>query len=312
LTGEQPPLIVLLGPTAIGKTSLALKLAQALDGEIIGADSRQVYLHMDIGTAKPTSADRDTVPHHLINFLDPADQLTLARYQEMTYATVDDIHARGKVPLLVGGTGQYLTAVIEGWSIPGVPPNDALRAELEAYADLHGKDALYERLQRIDPDAAVKIHPNNVRRVVRALEVCIEAGERISVLQRKKPPPYRILELGLRYERQLLYDRADKRVDQMMARGFLAEVQALLDMGYDRNLPSMSGLGYVQLVRHLLDQMSLADAVEDTKIATHQYIRRQLTWFRGHNPDVVWHNIETLDEQAIINDCKRWLQGEQA
>jgi len=310
LTGNYPPLIVLLGPTAIGKTSLALKMAQTLNAEIIGADSRQVYRYMDVGTAKPTHADRALVSHHLVDFLDPADQLTLARYQEMTYATIDDIHARGRVPLLVGGTGQYLTAVIEGWSIPEVPPNDALRAELEAYADEHGKQALYDRLARIDPDAAVKIHPNNVRRVVRALEVCIEAGERISILQQKKPPQYRILELGLRFERQLLYDRADKRVDQMMDRGFLAEVRRLLDMGYSRDLPSMSGLGYVQLVGHLLDGLPLDEAIADTKIATHQYIRRQLTWFRGHNPAAIWHDVATLDAQAIIDKCKRWLQGD--
>lgn len=309
MAGDNNPLIVLTGPTSIGKTGLAVEMALALGAEIIGADSRQVYKHMDIGTAKPTTSDRERVPHHLIDFLDPADQLTLARYQQMVYNLVDQLHMQGKVPMLVGGTGQYVTAVVEGWSIPEVPPNVALRKELETYAEEYGKQALYDRLQKIDPNAAVKIHPNNVRRVVRSLEVCIETGERISVLQQKKPPPYRILELGLRMERQYIHERADRRVDQMIQRGFLAEVQQLLAMGYDRNLPSMSGLGYVELVRHILDDLPLEQAVHDTKIATHQYIRRQLTWFRGHDNGIVWHNVEEMDSNAIIDDCRHWLQA---
>lgn len=309
MAGDNNPLIVLTGPTSIGKTGLAVEMALALGAEIIGADSRQVYKHMDIGTAKPTTSDRERVPHHLIDFLDPADQLTLARYQQMVYNLVDQLHMQGKVPMLVGGTGQYVTAVVEGWSIPEVPPNVALRKELETYAEEYGKQALYDRLQKIDPNAAVKIHPNNVRRVVRSLEVCIETGERISVLQQKKPPPYRILELGLRMERQYIHERADRRVDQMIQRGFLAEVQQLLAMGYDRNLPSMSGLGYVELVRHILDDLPLEQAVHDTKIATHQYIRRQLTWFRGHDNGIVWHNVEEMDPNSIIDDCRRWLQA---
>lgn len=309
MAGDNNPLIVLTGPTSIGKTGLAVEMALALGAEIIGADSRQVYKHMDIGTAKPTTSDRERVPHHLIDFLDPADQLTLARYQQMVYNLVDQLHMQGKVPMLVGGTGQYVTAVVEGWSIPEVPPNVALRKELETYAEEYGKQALYDRLQKIDPNAAVKIHPNNVRRVVRSLEVCIETGERISVLQQKKSPPYRILELGLRMERQYIHERADRRVDQMIQRGFLAEVQQLLAMGYDRNLPSMSGLGYVELVRHILDDLPLEQAVHDTKIATHQYIRRQLTWFRGHDNGIVWHNVEEMDPNSIIDDCRRWLQA---
>lgn len=307
LAGKQLPLIVILGPTAVGKTRLAIQLAQAVEGEIIGADSRQVYRHMTIGTAKPAPEDQRQIPHHLIDIIDPAANLSLARYQEMAYNTIDAIHAKDKIPLLVGGTGQYITAVTEGWSIPEVPPNEALRAELEAFAEQEGAEALYRRLAQADPVAANRIHPNNVRRVIRALEVCLETGEPISVLQQKESPPYSILELGLTMERPKLYERADRRVDTMMQCGFLEEVRSLLESGYDRDLPSMSGLGYAQLAAHLLDGIPLARAVDETKIATHAYIRRQFTWFRGHDNGIVWHNVEYADVDRIIAAAVRWL-----
>jgi tRNA dimethylallyltransferase len=289
-----------LGPTAIGKTWLAIQLAQALDGEIVSADSRQVYRFMNIGTAKPTPEEQAQVPHHLIDFIDPADVLSLARYQEMAYAAIDDILARGLIPLLVGGTGQYITAVTEGWSIPEIPPNEELRAELATFAETRGVQALHDRLSQLDPDAAANIHPNNVRRVVRALEVYLESGERISELQRKMPPPYTIVELGLTTERQKLYDRADHRVDCMLQQGFLAEVRQLLDMGYNRKLPSLSGLGYRQLAMHVLDDVPLEEAIQITKNATHDFIRRQYTWFRGHDNGIVWHNVEDIDFEAFM------------
>ncbi len=301
------PLIVVLGPTAIGKTGLALKLAQALNGEIIGADSRQVYHYMDIGTAKPTPMQRSSVPHHLVDFIAPDDNLTLARYQALAYAQIDLLHTQGKLPLLVGGTGQYISAVTEGWSIPEVPPNMVFRAELEAYAGAGGGAALHRHLTIVDPEASVKIHPNNVRRVIRALEVYEMTGERISDLQRKKPPPYAILELGLYMERHRLQARADRRVDQMMATGFLMEVRRLLASGFRRDLPSMSGLGYAQLAAYLLDDLPLEQAIADTKTATHQFIRRQLTWFRGHDNGILWHNVEQAHLPDILAMCKKWL-----
>lgn len=309
MTGEHAahrPLIVLLGPTASGKTQLAIALAQAINGEIVGADSRQVYRYMDIGTAKPTPEERAQAAHHLVDFLDPADTLSLARYQEMAYAAIDDIHARGRVPLLVGGTGQYITGVIEGWTVPRVPPNETLRAELEDFAQTHGPQALYDRLQQLDPDAATKIHSNNTRRVIRALEVCMESGERISTLQQKKPPPYTLMEHGLTLERQTLYDRADLRVDRMMETGFLGEVRHLLDMGYDRALPALGSLGYQQLAQHLLDGVSLDEAILATKTATHNFIRRQLSWFRGHDSGIMWHNVQQdITESFVVTVLKQ-------
>lgn len=310
-TQHKKPLIVLVGATAVGKTQLALAIAQAVDGEIVGADSRQVYQGMAIGTAQPTPEQRAIVPHHLVDFITPDDNLSLARYQRLAYDTIDGIHQRGKVPLLVGGTGQYVTAVVEGWTIPEVPPNEALRAELEVFAgqDEKSRLMLYERLRAIDPESTLNIHPNNVRRVIRAIEVHHETGIPFSHFQRKNPPNYDILELGVELERQLLYDRADLRVDLMMDDGFLAEVEDLLQAGYSPDLPSMSGIGYQQLVNYLADKITLETAVLETKHATHDFIRRQLTWFRKYQTDFLWHNVEQVNSQSIVDDCVDWLEG---
>lgn len=291
-------LLVLLGATATGKTALALRLAQALDGEIIGADSRQIYRHMPVGTAQPTPEQLALVPHHLIGFVDPAHSLALAEYQDLALRAIADISTRGKLPILVGGTGQYITAIVEGWAIPRIPPNPALRAELEAYAQAEGTQALYARLATLDPEYASKTHPNNVRRVVRALEVCLESGATMTELQRKTPPPYDIRTLGVFLPREQLYPRADARVDAMMRDGFLQEVQSLLAMGYNRHLPSMSGLGYAELCTHLLDSLPLETALERTKFNTHDFIRRQDVWFRGHDNGILWHNSEDLGQDS--------------
>lgn len=308
LAGERP-LIVILGPTAAGKTHAAIALAQALDGEIIGADSRQIYRHMDIGTAKPTPVEQAAARHHLIDLVDPDQTLSVAEYQHLAYDAVDDVHSRGKLPLLVGGTGQYISAVIEGWSIPQVAPNDMLRAELEAFAAAHGSEALHARLGAVDRDAAARIDHQNVRRVVRALEVCIETGRRISELQQKRPPPYIIAQYGVTLDRSALYARADARITHMMAAGFLDEVRDLLARGYDRRLPSMSGIGYAQLAEHLLDGAPLDDALERTRTLTHDFIRRQFTWFRKHNPAVTWYDSHETSPAAMVNAARRWLDG---
>ncbi len=306
LTGK--PLLVILGATAVGKTEFALALAQALDGEIIGADSRQIYTLMDIGTAKPSLEERARVPHHLIDLIPPDGDLSLANYQRLAYTAINEIHARGKLPLLVGGTGQYITAVIEGWSPPEVPPNPELRAELEAFAATHGWEALFARLLAIDPDAQAFIDPRNVRRVVRAIEVTQLTDKPFSAQRQKQPPPYQVYQYGLTMDREQLYERADRRVDAMLAAGFLDEVRRLLDAGYPRTLPSMSGLGYRELAAHLLDGTPLAEAIMLTKNATHNFVRRQLTWFRGHDPGILWHNRDSMDTDALILAIERRLQ----
>ncbi len=307
MTGEARPLVIVLGPTGVGKTSLAIELAQSLGGEIVGADSRQIYQHMDIGTAKPTAAQQALVPHHLIDFVAPDYSLSLAEYQDAAYRCIDDLHQRGVLPLLVGGSGQYISAVEEGWSIPRVPPNPEIRAELEAYVASRSPVALHERLRSVDPLSAERIHPNNTRRVIRALEVQIVSGRPISELQRKRPPPYRIIRLGLTLPRSSLYPRVDRRVDEMFAAGFVAEVQGLLDMGYDRALPSMSGLGYLEIAGHLLDDIPLEQAIERTKFSTHEFIRQQDVWFRGHDNGILWHNVEDLDSDALTQTLRKWL-----
>jgi tRNA dimethylallyltransferase len=299
---------VILGPTAVGKTALSLALASALSGEIVSADSRQIYRYMDIGTAKPTPAERAALPHHLLDVVNPDETLTMAEYQILANAAILDIHQRNKLPLLVGGTGQYITALLQGWTTPRVPPNPAFRAELETFAAEQGSEALHQRLRQLDPIAAEAIDHRNIRRVIRALEVIDATGQAFSEQRRKNPPSYDVLQYGLTMERERLYIRADQRVDVMMAQGFLEEVQGLLAMGYSRDLPSMSGLGYAQLAAHLLDGMSLANAITDTKMATHNFIRQQYTWFRGHDNGILWHNSELLDVAALVTMTREWLE----
>jgi tRNA dimethylallyltransferase len=308
VTTPDRPLVVILGATATGKTSLAIALAQQLNGEIISADSRQIYREMDIGTAKATPQQQALIPHHLIDVVNPDEVLSAAEYRTQALQAIDDIHARGKLPFLVGGTGQYITMVTEGWSPPSVAPDEALRAELEAYAAQYGAAALYDRLVHIDAEAAQAIHPNNVRRTIRALEVYYMTGQPFSQQRGKNPPPYRLYMMGLKPDRDVLYARADARVDSMMEEGFLKEVQRLLNRGYDRNLPSMTGLGYAELTSHLLDGEPLEGAIQRTKHNTHDFIRRQEVWFRGHDRGIVWHNGEKIDTGAIQTTLHNWLK----
>ena len=308
MVGETAPLIVILGPTAVGKTDLAIVLAEALNGEIISADSRQIYRYMDIGTAKPSPEQTARIRHHMSDFVDPDVSLSLAEYQEAALGAIGSIHKMGKVPFLVGGTGQYISAIVEGWHIPQVAPNPALRAQLEAEAEQVGLQAFHARLKHVDPDAAERIHPNNVRRVVRALEVYLETGQPISVQQRKVPPPFRILTLGLKLERETLYQRADTRVDTMIQMGLLEELRTLLDHGYQRRLPSMTGLGYAEFAAHLLDDLPFEEAVRRIKFNTHDFIRRQEIWFRGHDHGILWHNVDDIVHDTFIEKLTQWLQ----
>ena len=309
-TAPLPPLVVILGPTASGKTALAIQVAQALDAEIINADSRQIYRHMDIGTAKPTLAERAAAPHHLLDIVTPDQTYTLAEYQRAAYDTINDLQARDKLPLLVGGTGQYISAVIEGWSIPEVPPNPELRAELEAFATGHGAQALHHRLREADPDAAERIDHRNVRRVIRALEVYLETGTPITVLQRKTPPPYRVLQLGLTLPRDQLYAHIDARVERMVDDGLLAEVRALLEAGYTWDCPAMSGLGYIQWRPYLDGTITLPDVITAIQHETHAFVRRQYTWFNGHDTGLQWFNTNQTAPDDVIASIRHWLSTE--
>jgi tRNA dimethylallyltransferase len=302
------PLLVLLGPTAAGKTELALMLAQAFNGEIVGADSRQIYRGLDIGSAKPTAEQQARAPHHLVDVVAPDETLPLAGYLARANAAIAEIAARGRLPLLVGGTGQYLTALTEGWQTPQVAPDPALRAELEDYAREHGIQALYARLLEADPSAEAFVDRQNMRRVVRALEVTMTTGQPFSAQRRRTPPPYAIFQVGLTMAREALYARADLRLEQMMAAGFLDEVRGLLAQGFERRLPSMSALGYRQLAAHVLDGEPLEAALERTRFATHDFIRRQYTWFRGHDSGILWLEAEDA-APALLEATGRWLEA---
>lgn len=290
------PLLVLVGPTAVGKTAVSLRIASMYNGEIISADSRLFYRRLDIGTAKPTPAERAQIPHHLIDICAPDETLSLGEYQQMAYAAIDAVLQRGRLPILVGGTGQYVEAVVSGWGIPRVPPQPALRAALEKL----GGAELARWLALLDPTAAAAIDPRNVRRLVRALEVTLVSGQPISALQSKTPPSYRIVIIGLHRPRTSLHKRIDQRVDEMMAAGLLAEVSALRQAGYGRYLPAMSGLGYRQLYAHLEGEMTLAEAVQRIKFETHRFVRQQYTWFRLDDPRITWFDLETVDGETAV------------
>jgi tRNA dimethylallyltransferase len=299
-------LLVICGPTATGKTDLAITLAQHVGGEIVNADSRQVYRSMDIGTAKPTPAQRAAAPHHLLDVVDPDEPFTLADYLERAHNAIAGILTRGGLPIVVGGTGLYVRALAQGFAVPRVPPDPRLRAELEALAEAEGSPALLARLRRSDPHTAATIDARNPRRLIRAIEVAEATGVSFAT-QRMARPRYDTLVLGLSADRALLYERADRRVDAMMAAGFLDEVAALDARGYSPDLPALSGLGYRQLGEHLRGARTLDDAVQATKLATHGFIRRQLTWFR-REPGIHWLDIAhgNVVAQAIVQ-AEQWL-----
>ncbi len=293
------PLIAILGPTASGKTALALSLAASFPIEVVSADSRQVYRGMDIGTAKPTGEERERVKHWLLDAVDPDDPFTLAQYQRLAYDAIEDIHDRGRLPLLVGGTGLYVRAVLEGLCIPEVPPNPDLRGELERQADAEGYLALHARLHELDPAAAEHIDARNVRRVIRALEVCYALGRPISAAQTAVPPPYRLLRIGISMPREQLYQRIDQRIDAMIEAGLVAEVQGLMARGYHLNLPSMSGLGYRQVGQYLRGEISLDESVALIRRDTRRFVRQQSNWFRADDPAIEWYEAsDGLDHQV--------------
>ena len=277
---RHQPLIAIVGPTAVGKTALAIRIAKRFGGEIVSADSRQVYRGMDIGTAKPSHAEQAEAPHHLIDVVDPDADFSLATYQDAAYATIAEITARGCLPILVGGTGQYQAAVLQGWQIPRVAPQPELRARLESEAEQHGVAALHARLANVDPAAAEGIMSTNLRRIIRALEVFEITGQPISAQQTMHPPPYRIQTIWLTLPVAQLYEQIDQRVDQMIASGLLAEVSQLLERGYRWELAAMSGLGYREFQPYFSSEQTLAEVVTRLKFNTHAFARRQPNWFR--------------------------------
>jgi tRNA dimethylallyltransferase len=289
-------LIAIVGPTGVGKTRLAIQLAQKFNGEIVNADSRQVYRFMDIGTAKPTKEEQPLVLHHLIDIINPDDDFSLAIYQRRAYTAILDIQNRGKLPFLVGGTGQYIWAVLEGWTIPKVSPDIEYRKSLEQKAS-EDASSLYHELQIHDPVAAEKIDPRNVRRVIRALEVT--RNKPFSQSIGKNPLPFEYSIIGLTMPRKDLYQRVDARVDEMLKQGFIDEVKKLIEMGFSLELPSMSSIGYREIGLYLQNRMTLDEAVYKIKTGTHRLIRHQYAWFKLSDNRIKWFNTSSFKESAV-------------
>ena len=292
---DSIPLVAIVGPTAVGKSELALRLAQRFDGEIVNADSRHVYRGLDLGTAKPTPAERALVAHHLVDVVDLSETYSLALYLDEANRAIHDIQSRGRLPLLVGGTGQYVWALLEGFRAPHVPPNAALRERLEAQAKDEGHDALWERLREVDPVSAERIDPRNVRRVVRALEVTLESGVPFSQARRREQPPYSSLVIGLTLERAELYRRIDARVDAMIVAGWPGEVARLMAAGHSPGLPAMAAIGYSDMAEYVTGKLSLQWAGDAIKLATHRFARRQYSWFRHRDPRISWLDAASPD-----------------
>jgi tRNA dimethylallyltransferase len=287
---SQPALIIVVGPTAVGKTEISLQLAERLGGEIVSADSRLFYRGMDIGTAKPTPAERQRVAHHLIDVADPDETWSLALFQRAAMNAIADIHKRGKLPFLVGGSGQYIHAVTHSWLPPATRPDARLRVVLDELAKSRGNEWLHGCLALLDPPAAAAIDLRNLRRTVRALEVVFSSGRRFSDQRGQGDSPYRLLTIGLIRPRPELYARVDARIDAMFAAGLLDEVSQLVEQGYSPDLPTMSAIGYRECGLVLKGEMSLEEAKVRMRKLTRTFVRRQANWFKALDTNINWHD----------------------
>ncbi len=309
------PLVVVLGPTAVGKSRFAVLLARRVDGEIVSADSAMVYRGLDVGTDKPGPADRAAVPHHLLDVVNPDEPFNVSDFVRLAAAAVDRILARGRLPLLVGGTGLWIRAFVAGYRLPPVPPDPRLRRRLAEEAERSGPEALHARLAALDPAGAAALDPRNVRRVIRALEISLATGSPASALAGlRSPPPYDALKVGLTRDREELYRLIEARVERQLAGGLVEEVRGLLARGYPAGLQAFQALGYKEVIAHLRGECSREEMVRALKRNTRRFAKRQLTWFR-REPDVVWFNLSTHPEEEVLETVasliagRRWTPG---
>jgi tRNA dimethylallyltransferase len=301
------PLVVILGPTGVGKSEIAIQLAERFNGEIVSADSRLFYRGMDIGTAKPTIEERLRVPHHLIDVADPDNIWSLGIFQREAIRAIKEIHLHRHLPFLVGGTGQFIYSIIKGWNIPAVEPNPHLRRVLTQWAEDIGAVEFHEKLAILDPQAAITIDPANSRRTVRALEVILTTGKRFSDQKKRGDTFYNHLLLGLSCPRAELYQRIDERISRMITSGFVEEVQHLMDHGYSPQLPTLTAIGYSEMVAYIQGEISLEEAIIKMKRRTRVFVRRQANWFKENDPQIHWFQTgkTTLDDMGeMIN---QWL-----
>ena len=304
-------LVAVIGPTAVGKSRLALRLAQDFDSEIVNTDSRQVYRYLDVGTAKPSRADRSLIPHHLIDIINPDEPFSLAIYHKLAGNIIEDIQRRRKLPLLVGGSGLYVWSIIEGWRIPQVPPDAQLRHRLETKAKEEGVYALYQELEKVDSMAAAKIMPTNLRRIIRALEICQATGQPVSQLWQKQALPFPVLIIGLTTQRDDLYRRIDSRVEEMVKQGLVDEVRDLMARGYSLDLASMSGIGYRQIGMFLQGKLDLPTAIQQMKYETHRFARHQYAWFHLDDTRIHWADVRDDIQKEATNLVKAFLANPQ-
>ena len=300
-------LVAVIGPTAVGKSQLAVQLAKDFNGEIVNADSRQVYRYMDIGTAKPGRDEQSLVPHHLIDIINPDEPFSLAIYQKLAGEAIEDIQQRHKLPLLVGGSGLYVWSIIEGWRIPQVPPDAEFRNRLETKVKEEGGYALYQELEKVDPVAATKIMPTNLRRIIRALEIYQATGQPVSQLWQKQTLLCPVLIIGVTMPRDDLYCRIDYRVEEMIKQGLVDEVKGLMAKGYKLNIPSMSGIGYRQIGMFLQGKLDLPAAIQQMKYETHRFARRQYAWFHLNDARIHWFDVCDDVQEKVNNPVKAFL-----
>lgn len=308
---SKPLVPVLVGPTASGKTSLSIRIAKALDGEIVSADSMQIYQKMPIGTAQPTEKEKQGIAHHMIGCIAPDQSFSVADYKEKALAVIQKILDRRKLPIVVGGTGLYINALTQKWGFPEIKTDPEVRKRLEKDYDLHTPEEMHAKLRRIDPQAAEKIHPHNKKRVLRALEVYETTGKTKTYWEnqvRQIDLPYDYLLMGIRMPRAQLYARIDERVDLMIQDGLVEEVAALLEEGYDPSLVSMQALGYKEIMPYLNGTSTLEEQVRILKRDTRHFAKRQLTWFRK-NPEIHWFDVdETVTAETVADHMIKWIQ----
>jgi tRNA dimethylallyltransferase len=306
---DRPRVVIILGPTGVGKSKLAIELAEEIDGQIISADSMQVYRHMDIGTAKPILEEQKRVRHYMIDLVNPDQPFHAAQYRTLGRKTIDQLNAHGKPIFVVGGTGLYIKALTQGiFNTPKIDP--IVRERLKQEAEEKGGDFLYRRLKKVDPETASNLHPHDLFRTIRALEVFDSTGVPISFYRKQHrfgERPYLTLKVGLEMERKTLYHQIEERVDRMIEKGFLQEVKGLMEMGYNSELKPMQSLGYKQMVQFLSKKIEWVEAVRQIKRDTRHYAKRQWTWFKA-DPEVRWRNV-SMDRQKLFAEITSFLRG---
>jgi tRNA dimethylallyltransferase len=301
------PLVVIVGPSGVGKTRIAIQLARRFDAEIVSADSTLLYRGMDIGTDKPTAEEMSGVPHHLIDVSSPDEPWSLADYISAADRSIAQVQWRNKLPFVVGGTGQYIRAIIENWDIPKYPPDRRLRNALENWMKAIGPEGLHTRLQIIDPQAAVNIDPRNSRRTIRAVEVIMGTGRRFSEQRKRRTFNYQLLILGLIRPRQVLYQMVDQRIDRMISAGFAEEGRKLLKLGYDPCLPAFAAIGYREMFRYVEGEIDLDTAVQQMRKRTRIFIRHQANWFKSDDPEIVWFDLSSNGIDNLEAEVRKWL-----